>query len=116
MGLVVAVLALLNSLALAALVMKNGLAGSRLHEHVEVILSRVERGDNPSQAEYASLLKPVHGYLAETARGKGALLVLAGVGFSILGLLLAMDRLRDHLAAGEPSSRPAEQSGSPGAP
>jgi hypothetical protein len=109
-------LALLNSPALAALMAMNGLASSRLHEHVQTVLSRAERGENPSPDEYATCLGPIRTYLARVSAGNDSLFALAGIGFSVVGLLLNADRFRENPAGEKASSRTSGVSDSPGAP
>lgn len=113
---VISGLALLNSLTLAALWAMNGFASSRLHEHVQTVLSRAERGENPSPEEYVTCLGPVRTYLTRMSAGNDSLFALAGIGFSVVGLLLNADRFRENPAGEKASSRTSGASASPGAP
>lgn len=115
-GLVVAVLALLNSLVLAATTAMNSLVGFQLQGYVHDVLSRGELSEHLSYEEYASCLKAVHRYLVSGSEGNSVLLALGGVGFSFVFLLLAADRLRANLASSGVSSRTTGQSGSPSTP
>ncbi len=99
-GLGLSLLALGNSLVLVALLMWQGLLLSRSEEQIQRLGVRVQSAPAPTQEELTLELRQVSKHMV-FGREWIPPLALAAAALSVIGVLLAVDRLRETVRAGK---------------
>ena len=93
-------MALGNSLVLVALLMWQGLLLSRSEEQIQTLAVRVQSATAPAQDGLTQELRQVSKHMV-FGREWIPPLALAGAALSVIGVLLAIDRLRETVRAGK---------------